>query len=80
MYIKISNTEVYKYLRSFMIQNEWDNIHEQARCIFTTLCLMEQINSRTSLCDKLLATLYSDAAMEYIMTYNSFENFMTTYI
>ena len=80
MYTQISNTEMFKFLRSFMIQNEWDNIHEQARCIFTTLCVMEDINSYTPVCSKLLVTLYSDCSLEYIMTYNSFENFMTTYI
>lgn len=61
----VMESETYKYLRQFMISNNWldENIPEQARSIFTTICLMENIDADTKVCNKMLADLYDAADM-----------------
>lgn len=70
--------KLFKYLKSFMIESEWNcgNIAEQAKAMFTTLCFIDNIDADTMVCDRLLRTLYSEAAMEDIMDYDNFESFM----
>ena len=57
------------YLKMFMIQSYWedDNTSEQARAIFTTICLVGGIDADTSECDAILAHLYVKAAMDEIL-------------
>lgn len=49
---------------------------EQARAIFTTICLVGNIDADTRPCDEMLATLYWRAALEEIIDYDDFEKFM----
>lgn len=72
-----------KYLEQFMIQSDWlnENVPEQARAIFTTLCFVGNIDVDTSKCDNTLLHLYNVAAMEEIdITYEEFESFMVELI
>lgn len=70
--------ELFNYLKSFMIESNWEdgNTAEQARAIFTSICFVGYIDADTAECDNILRTLYSEAAMEDIMSYEEFEAFM----
>ena len=74
--------ELRKYLEQFLIQNNWDDEYakEQARAIFTTVCLMENIDADTSKCDSILAHLFVKAAIDDIVSYDEFENYMVKLI
>lgn len=71
--------EILKYLNQFLIQSNWldENVPEQARALFTSWCLMENIDADTRKCDTTLLMLYDNAALESVdITYDEFENFM----
>lgn len=74
--------ELRKYLEQFLIQNNWDDEYakEQARAIFTTVCLMENIDADTAECDGILAHLFVKAAIDDIVSYDEFENYMVKLI
>lgn len=75
--------ELSKYLETFMIQSNWldENVPEQARAIFTTLCFIGNIDADTSICDNLLLYLYNTSMMEDLdITYDEFEEFMISLI
>ena len=66
------------YLFDFMIQENWENknVKEQARAIFTTICCVGDIESDAKECDEILAALYWRSALEELIEYEEFENFM----
>ena len=71
--------EILKYLNQFLIQSNWldENVPEQARALFTSWCLMENVDADTRKCDTTLLMLYDNAALESVdITYDEFENFM----
>ena len=77
--------EILKYLNQFLIQSNWldKNVPEQARALFTSWCLMENVDADTGKCDttikfiSVLLMLYDNAALESVdITYDEFENFM----
>lgn len=71
--------EILKYLNQFLIESNWldENVPEQARALFTSWCLMENVDADTRKCDAALLTLYDNAALESAdITYDEFENFM----
>lgn len=71
--------EILKYLNQFLIQENWldENVPEQARALFTSWCLMEDIDADTRKCDETLLMLYDNADLESVdITYDEFENFM----
>lgn len=75
--------ELFKYLEDFMIQNNWIDEYtpQRARAIFTTLCLVENIDADTADCDNMLLKLYNKADMESIdISYEDFENYMVELI
>lgn len=74
--------ELYNYLRSFMLESEWNNWNtaKQCRAIFTTMCLVGNIDVDTSGCDNMLIYLYNETGMEDIMNYDDFEMFMVELI
>ena len=47
---------------------------EQIRSLFTSICLMENIDSDTSSCDELLRYIYTE--IECSMSESEYENFM----
>ena len=70
---------VYKHLKSFMIQSNWldNNTPEQARAMFTSICLMGDISPDTSVCDNMLLELYNDSNMESVdISYDDFDFYM----
>lgn len=60
---RIMQSDLYKYLRQFMISCNWldEHIPEQARSIFTTICLFENIDADTEACSSMLLDLYKAA-------------------
>lgn len=72
--------EILKYLEQFIKQSDcWDNHYaRQTRAIFTTLCLIGNIDADTKVCDDILSRLYEMrvSACETEETYEDFENFM----
>ena len=63
--------EILEYLEQFMFHTNWDdeNTPEQARSLFTTICLMENIDADIS-------HLYWLSELEEIIEYEDFVNFM----
>ena len=75
--------EIFKCLKNHMISNYWDdtNIKEQARAMFTTICIMEDLEADTNVCDNMLLELYTSSALEELdISYEEFENFMVKHI
>lgn len=70
---------ILEYLNQFLIQSNWldENVPEQARALFTSWCLMENVDADTGKCDTTLLMLYDNAVLESVdITYDKFENFM----
>lgn len=73
-----------EYLKSFLIQNDWCDKYtkEQARAIFTTLCIMEYIDADTAECDNILSYVYEEAEIVETIDfdehadYGSFKRYM----
>ena len=74
--------EMFDYLKSFMIESYWeDAAKEQSRAIFTTICLMGNIDVDTSTCYNLLHELWSAAAIGDLgVDYDEFEDYMVELI
>lgn len=75
--------ELFEYLENYMIQNNWLDEYtlKQARAIFTTICLVGNIDADTAACDNMLLELYNKADMESIdISYDDFENYMVKLI
>lgn len=71
--------QLFEDLEDFMIQNNWldEYTSKQARAIFTTLCLVGNIDADTAACDNMLLELYNKADMESIdISYDEFEEYM----
>lgn len=70
--------EIMKYLKQLISDYSWFGIvPEQARALFTTWCLLNNIEADTFNCDSTLQELYKlgDIESENI-SYDDFENFM----
>ena len=75
--------EILDYLKQFLIQSYWldENIPEQARALFTSWCLMENVDADTGKCDATLLELYNNCDMENLdISFEEFENYMITLI
>ena len=70
--------ELLNYLIDYMIQENWENnnVKEQARAIFTTTCCIGNIKAGTKECDEIRSTLDWRSALEYLIEYEEFEDFM----
>ena len=70
--------QMFDYLKSFMIESYWeDAAKEQSRAIFTTICLMGDIDADTYVCCNLLHELWSAAAIGDLgVDYDEFERYM----
>lgn len=71
--------EILKYLDEFLKTSYWndENIPEQARALFTSYCLMENVDADTGKCVSALLELYENCDLESLdISYDEFENFM----
>lgn len=74
---------MFNFLKEFMLCNSWDNgnVPQQAIAIFTTICVMGDIEADTNICDNMIEELYRDCRMVDVdMSYDDFYNFMVTWI
>lgn len=69
---------LFEELESFMINENWEyeNVPEQARSIFTTICILRNCEADTGITDEMLRVLYFRAALEEIVEYDDFIQFM----
>lgn len=69
---------LFNYLKSFVVDeyNEWtnENVAEQVKAFFTTLCFVGNVFADTAECDNMLSEIYRESNCP--MSYDSFENFM----
>lgn len=80
--------ELLTYLEQFMIQNDWCDKYtkEQARAIFTTICLVGNIDADTAECDGILSYMYDAAGVvevsdfDDLAEYDDFKNYMLALI
>ena len=78
-----SKQEMFEWLKSFMIENYWYDSHvpQQARSIFSTICMVWNIDADTADCDWMLNELWTCAGVDEIeIDYDEFENFMLAWI
>lgn len=71
-----AKSELFNYLRFFVTDNTWtnENVAEQAKAFFTTLCFVGDVMADTAECDDMLSEIYRESNCP--MSYDSFENFM----
>lgn len=75
--------DILKFLKSFLIESFWldEGVSKQARAIFTTWCMMNNIDADTKACDDALAELYKSACIEDVdVSYDNFCNYMIALI
>lgn len=73
-----------EYLKNFLIQNDWCEkcTKEQARSIFTAICLFYNIDADTAECDEILSYVYDASDIvetiefDELADYGSFKNYM----
>lgn len=67
-----------EFLKHFMKTENWLNANtpEQARALFTSICLIGNYEADTKIPDGILHELYIEAAMEDLVSYYEFESFM----
>lgn len=53
---------------------------EQARCIFTTWCLVNNVDADASACDEMITYLYENIVDTIDIGYDDFYNYMVKYI
>lgn len=76
---KIIVETIYKQLKMLILESNWldNNIPEQARALFTTLCFIGDIRPDTASCDNMLLELYNDSDMESVdISYDEFDLYM----
>ena len=67
---------LFSYLRYFVKDNVWtdENVAEQVKAFFTTICFIGNIMVDTAECDSMLSKIYSESNCH--MSYEEFESFM----
>lgn len=67
------------YILYFVADNNWwdENVAEQTRAFFTTLCFIGNVIVDTAECDDILMSIWNRINDE---DYDEFENFMIKYI
>ena len=71
---------IYEHLKRHMIESDFiydEYALDQARALFTSLCVIGDISPDTSACDNMLLELYEDSDMESIdEPYDNFNAYM----
>ena len=76
---------ILQYLKEFLSDDDtsWDDEHvpEQARSLFTSWCLLNNILPDTYQCDRELTALYESGYIhEYNVTFDDFRKYMIEYL
>lgn len=75
--------KIIEYLIDFLIQSYWqdENVPRQARALFTSWCLMENVIADTEKCDAMLLRLYNVSGMKWVdVPFEEFKTFMINLI
>lgn len=73
---------LYEQLITLVTENEWFdiNVKEQARAIFTTICIVWNIEVDTGEYDSMLINLYEKANLKSVVDYTDYDNYMAELI
>lgn len=73
---------LYAELITLVTENEWfdANVKEQARAIFTTICVVWNIEVDTGEYDSMLINLYEKANLKNVIDYTDYDNYMAELI
>lgn len=79
-----NSVNLVEYLKDFLIQNNWCEKYtkEQARAIFTTICLTQDIDADTAECDNILSYVYDASDIVEVLefddlaTFSAFQSYM----
>ena len=75
--------ELFTLLKQFIKEHAWysnENIPQQARAIFFTICEVGGIEADTCAAENMLLELYCGSQLANLMEYEDFENFMYEYM
>ncbi|MBC5688164.1 hypothetical protein H8S37_04350 [Mediterraneibacter sp. NSJ-55] len=78
----MNKKEFLNYIIDCAICCGWEDCHgkDQIRALFTSWCLIFHIDADTKECDDALSILYLRAAMEEVIEYKDYEQFMIEFI
>lgn len=70
--------ELMEYIIAFGVENNWneERVPEQIKAFFTTWCFLNRIDADTNKCDTALKKMYWEMALEGLIEYEVFEDFM----
>lgn len=70
------------YISDYAVCTGWEGYHgkDQIRALFTSWCLIFHIDADTKECDDALNVIYWRAAMEELIEYENYEQFMIEFI
>ena len=74
--------EFLNYIIDYAIGAGWEDCHgkDQIRALFTSWCLIFRIDADTKECDEALNVIYWRAALEELIEYENYEQFMIEFI
>ena len=69
--------ELVEYLKDFLIQSDWCETYnkEQARAIFTTICLTQNIDADSSKCSDILSYVYDASDIVEVLEFDEYATF-----
>lgn len=78
----MNKQEFLNYIIDYAIHTGWEDFHgkDQIRALFTSWCLIFRIDADTKECDEALNVIYWRAAMEELVEYKDYEQFMIEFI
>lgn len=78
----MNKQEFLNYIIDYAIHTGWEDIHgkDQIRALFTSWCLIFHVDADTKECSDALNVIYWRAAMEELIEYENYEQFMIEFI
>lgn len=78
----MNKKEFLNYIIDYAIHTGWEEFNgkDQIRALFTSWCLIFHIDADTKECDDTLNVIYWRAAMEELIEYEDYEQFMIEFI
>ena len=73
---------IFNYMKNLIKEYEWEYeiTREQARCMLTTICLIDDIYVDTRIWDDMMRELYDECNIEDWENFDNFEMFMCEYL
>lgn len=78
----MNKQEFLNYIIDYAIHTGWENWNgkDQIRALFTSWCLIFHVDADTKECSDALNVIYWRAAMEELIEYENYEQFMIEFI